>query len=106
MKAMNHRRSLAVRTGAAVPALTAGLLLLAACGAGGGTSSAGSPATPSSGTTVTVSHAGGMNVLATSAGRTLYASAQEKGMALCTSGACNAVWRPLTVPAGHQPTAP
>jgi len=55
---------------------------------------------------VTVSHAGGMNVLATSSGRTLYASTQEKGMVLCTSGACNAVWKPLTVSAGHQPTGP
>lgn len=105
MKTFDNRRSLAVRSGGAVSAVAAGLLLLAACGAGGTTSSASAPAS-TTGTTVTVSHAGGMNVLATSSGRTLYSSAQEKGMVLCTSGACNAVWKPLTIPAGHHPTGP
>lgn len=105
MRTPHEQRSLARRSGAGLSAVAAGLLLLAACGSGGGTSSAGSPA-PSSATTVTVSHAGGMSVLATSSGRTLYSSAQEKGKVLCTSGACNAVWAPLTVTAGQHPTAP
>ena len=102
----NHAitRSQAIRSGGALSAVAAGLLVLAACGSGGGTAAATSPAS-SSGTTVTVRDAGGMHVLTTSSGRTLYASDQEKGTVLCMSGACNAIWAPLTVSAGQQPTA-
>ena len=107
MRTPHEHRSLARRSGAGLSAVAAGLLLLAACGSGGGTSSAGgSPTSSSAATTVTVSNAGGMSVLATSSGRTLYSSAQEKGKVLCTSGACNAIWTPLTVSAGQQPTGP
>jgi predicted lipoprotein with Yx(FWY)xxD motif len=98
-------RSRTVRSGAALSGVAAGLLLLAACGSGdGGTASAATPAS-SSATTVTVHDAGGMSVLATSSGRTLYTSDQEHGRVLCTSGACTAIWAPLTVPAGTSPTA-
>jgi predicted lipoprotein with Yx(FWY)xxD motif len=101
------RRSRAVRSGAALSAAAAGLLVLAACGSGGGssTSTSSQPAS-STGTTVTVHDAGGTSVLATSSGRTLYDSDQEQGKVLCTSGACTAIWSPLTVPAGQKPTAP
>ena len=104
MRTPTTRRSLAIRSGGALSAVAAGLLALAACGSGGGTASATSPAS-SSGTTVTVRDAGGMHVLATSSGRTLYSSDQEKGTVLCMSGACNAIWMPLTVSAGQTPTA-
>jgi len=80
-----------------------GLLVLAGCGAAGNTAAASGPS--ASGTTVTVRDAGGMKVLATSSGQTLYASEQEKGMVLCRSSACVAVWKPLTVPAGQEPTS-
>lgn len=105
MSTRTTRRSRAIRSGSALSAVAAGLLVLAACGSGGGTTSSTSP-TSSSGTTVTVRDAGGMTVLATSSGRTLYDSDQEQGKVLCTSGACTAIWSPLTVPAGQQPTAP
>jgi predicted lipoprotein with Yx(FWY)xxD motif len=98
------RRARAIRAGGALSAVAAGLLLLTACGSGGSTAAATSPG-PSPGTTVTVHDAGGMHVLATSSGRTLYVSDQEHGKVLCTSGACHAIWAPLTVKAGQQPTA-
>jgi predicted lipoprotein with Yx(FWY)xxD motif len=82
---------------------TVGLLVLAGCGAAGNTTAASGPS--ASGTTVTVRDAGGMNVLATSSGQTLYASDQEKGKVLCRSSACVAVWKPLTVSAGQKPTS-
>ena len=105
MRTPTNPRSLAIRSGGALSAVAAGLVLLAACGSGGGTSATSSTGS-SSGTTVAVSHAGGMSMLTTSSGRTLYTSDQEKGHVLCTSGACNAIWTPLTVSAGQQPTAP
>lgn len=109
MRTHTTRRSIAIRAGAAAVA-TAGLLALAACSSGGGMyggSSGGSSgaARPSSGTTVAVRSANGMHVLTTSSGRTLYVSSQEKGKVLCTSGACNAIWAPLTVSGSHMPTA-
>jgi len=105
MRTPDKHRSLALRSGGALSAVAAGLLLLAACGSGGGTSSASSPRPSSAATTVTIGHAGGMSVLATSSGRTLYSSDQENGKVLCTSGACNAIWSPLTVAAHQKPTA-
>jgi predicted lipoprotein with Yx(FWY)xxD motif len=103
MRTQTTRRSRAIRSGGALSAVAAALLVLAACGSGGSTAAA-SPAS-SSGTTVTVRDSGGMQVLATSSGRTLYVSDQEQGQALCTSGACNAIWAPLTVTGGQKPTA-
>src|SRR4051794_17017368 len=102
MNTPTSRRS-ATRFGGTLSALAAGLLVLAACGTGDGTSAAS--AATSSGTTVTVRDAGGMKVLATSTGRTLYSSDQERGTVLCTSGACHAVWVPLVISAGQRPTA-
>jgi predicted lipoprotein with Yx(FWY)xxD motif len=104
MSTHTTRRSRVIRSAGALSVAAAGLLMLAACGSGGSTAAASSPAS-SSGTTVTVRDSGGMHVLATSSGRTLYVSDQEKGKALCTSGACNAIWAPLTVTGGQKPTA-
>ena len=103
MRTPTSRRSRAVRSGAALSAAAAGLLVLAGCGAAGNTAAASGPS--ASGTTVTVRDAGGMSVLATSSGQTLYASDQEKGKVLCRSSACVAVWQPLTVSAQQKPTS-
>jgi predicted lipoprotein with Yx(FWY)xxD motif len=97
-------RKTTLRRGA-VPAMALGLLALAACGSNSGGSSA-SANTGSSGDTVTIRDDSGMKVLTTSAGRTLYVSNQEKGKVLCASGACEAIWSPLTVAKGDQPSAP
>jgi predicted lipoprotein with Yx(FWY)xxD motif len=89
----------------ALSALVLGMLALTSCG--GGTSSAGTGGTAgSSGTTVMIRDASGERVLTTPRGSTLYVSDQEKGKVLCTSGACAAIWSPLTVSAGHTPTGP
>jgi predicted lipoprotein with Yx(FWY)xxD motif len=104
MRTHTTRPSHAIRSGGALSLAAAGLLVLAACGSGGSTAAATSPGS-SSGTTVTVRDSGGMSVLATSSGRTLYVSDQEKGKVLCTSGACNGIWAPLTVTGGQRPTA-
>ena len=102
MRTPTSRHSQALRSGAALSA-AAGLLVLAGCGAADNTATAsGSGA---SGTTVTVRQAGGMDVLATSSGLTLYTSDQEKDKVLCTSSACMAVWKPLTVSADQKPTS-
>ena len=105
MTTLDKRRSLALRSGGALSAVAAGLLLLAACGSSGGTPTSGTSPAASTATTVAVHDAGGMHVLTTSSGHTLYSSNQEHGKVLCTSGACNAVWAPLTVAGGQQPTA-
>ena len=101
---IHHRR--AYRAGAAATFAAAGLLLLAACGSSGNSASASAGSSSGSGTTVTVHDAGGMKVLATASGRTLYTSDQEKGTALCTGSACRAIWTPLTVSSGQKPTGP
>lgn len=104
MRIPTSRHSQTLRSRAALSAASAaGLLVLAGCGAADNTATAsGSGA---SGTTVTVRQAGGMDVLATSSGQTLYTSDQEKDKVLCRSGACMAVWKPLTVSADQKPTS-
>ena len=85
-----HQPTLAdLRSGAALSAAAAGLLVLAGCGAGrqhGGPEASGRERL--SGTTVTVRDAGGMSVLATSSGRTLYASTRRR--ARCCAAAAPA----------------
>src|SRR4051794_20062596 len=88
---------------AGVAGIAAGLLVLAGCGSSGGSSAAAGP-DDTAGTTVTVRDAGGMSVLATASGRTLYSSDQESGKVLCKSQACQAVWVPLTVASGTKPS--
>jgi predicted lipoprotein with Yx(FWY)xxD motif len=83
----------------------AAVLTLAGCS--GGQSGGGAPA--AAGSTVvqvrTVGHEA--DVLTDARGRTLYVSDQESGgKVLCSSGACTAIWAPLTVPGGQKPTAP
>ena len=96
------RRPRALRSGAALSAAAA-VLVLAGCGSGGNTAPASGQSAAS--TTVTVRDAGGMTVLATSSGQTLYTSDQEKGRVLCASKACESVWTPLTVSGEQKPTA-
>lgn len=102
MRNPTSRRALVLRSGTALFAAAVGLLVLAGCGADGHTAAASGPSASSK--TVTVRQAGGMSVLATSSGQTLYASNKERGHVLCTS-ACVAVWKPLTVSAGQKPTS-
>ena len=104
MRTPTSRCSRTFRSGAALSAAAVGLLVLAGCGTAGNTAAASGPS--ASGTTVTVRDAGGMSVLATSSGQTLYASDQEKGKVLCASTACEAIWIPLTISSGQQPSAP
>jgi predicted lipoprotein with Yx(FWY)xxD motif len=95
------RRSLLAAAGISI-------IALAGCGGGNSNSPSGQGDAAGSGTTTTVQTrtvAGHQDVLTDPSGRTLYTSDQETGgKALCTSSACNAVWLPLTVPAGQSPT--
>lgn len=90
-----------VRVGAVSLALVA--LAAAACGSSGGSGAAGS-----GGQTVSVHSAGDMsNVLTNADGRTLYVSDQESsGKVLCVQSDCTAIWTPVTVSAGAQPSGP
>lgn len=91
---------------AALPALAIGVLALAGCGSNGGSSSATSGG-QDTGQVVTVSNATGHSVLVDAEGKALYLSDEEKnGKVLCTSGACNAIWTPLTVTTKGGLTAP
>jgi predicted lipoprotein with Yx(FWY)xxD motif len=92
---------------AALPLLTVGILALAGCGSNGGSSSTADAGGQGSGKVVTVSDASGRSVLVDSDGKALYMSDQEKsGKVLCTSGACGAIWTPLTVSSRSSLTAP
>jgi len=92
---------------AVLPAFAVGILALAGCAANGDSgSSAASDGGQGNGQVVNVSDAGGRNVLVDAEGKALYMSDQEKnGKALCTSGACMAIWTPLTVPGKDSLTA-
>jgi len=91
---------------ALLPALAIGVLALAGCGSNGGSSSA-SGGGQRSGAVVTVSDATGRSVLVNADGKALYVSNEEKGgKVLCTSGACGAIWTPLTVSSKNALTAP
>jgi len=92
---------------AALPAVAIGVLALAGCGSQSSSqSTAASGSGQSAGTVVTVSDASGRSVLVTSSGRALYFSNEEKGQVLCTSGACQAIWTPLTVKGMNDLTTP
>jgi predicted lipoprotein with Yx(FWY)xxD motif len=101
MTTTTHRPSRVLRA-APVP-LAAGLLALSACGSSG-PSEDGAAAAAETGTTVQVAKSGG--TLENAAGRTLYVSDLERHKVLCTSGACTAIWSPLTVTGRHRPTGP
>lgn len=93
---------------AALPAMAIGVLALAGCGSSGGSQSSGAgDAGQGSGTVVTVSDASGRSVLVNADGMALYVSDEETGgKVLCTSGACGAIWTPLTVADKNDLTAP
>jgi predicted lipoprotein with Yx(FWY)xxD motif len=93
---------------AALPLLTVAVLALAGCGSNGSSGASGAGGTSQGqGMVVTVSDAGGRNVLVDADGKALYMSDQEKsGKLLCTSGACGAIWTPLTVSSRGSLTAP
>jgi predicted lipoprotein with Yx(FWY)xxD motif len=83
---------------AALPLLTVAVLALAGCGSNGSSGTAAGGSAQRSGKVVTVSDVSGQNVLVDAQGKALYMSDQEKsGKLLCTSGACGAIWTPLTV---------
>jgi|SRR3954447_10558012 predicted lipoprotein with Yx(FWY)xxD motif len=93
---------------AALPLLAVGVLALAGCGTNGGSSTvATGDSGQSAGQVVTVSDASGRSVLVTADGKALYVSNEEAaGKVLCTSGACGAIWTPLTVPNQNGLTVP
>jgi predicted lipoprotein with Yx(FWY)xxD motif len=82
-----------------LPAIALAALLLAACGRSSGSTSGG--ASPSqSGTALSVqtdSISGIGNVLANSAGLTLYHNTKESGSTIVCTGGCVSVWPPVLV---------
>ena len=103
MRTTITRHGPALRRGV-LPTLAVCVLALSACSSGGSSTYA-QDSGGSDGMTVTVSETDSGRVLATSSGETLYVSDQETNKVLCTSGACEAIWTPLTVSAG-RPSAP
>ena len=93
---------------AVLPVLAIGVLTLAGCGSGGDSqSTTAGDGGQDSGKVVTVSDATGRSVLVDAQGKALYVSDEEKnGKVLCTSGACGAIWTPLTVASKGGLTAP
>lgn len=93
---------------AALPLLTVAVLALAGCGSKDDSGSTVANDTgQGTGTVVAVSDASGRSVLVDSDGKALYMSDEEKsGKVLCTSGACGAIWTPLTVASKNSLTAP
>lgn len=91
----NHRTYLGLLALAAVA-----VLVVSACGGSGNSGAAASRS--AGGATVSVSNVDGVgDVLVDARGAALYAADQEAdGMVACT-GACNAIWDPLTVDAGR-----
>lgn len=98
MRLTNIRPALPVTVGL-------GLVLLAsACGSNAPTASA--PHNTSA-TTLAMTTVNGASVLVDKSGAALYSNDQDKaGKLQCVSSDCTAIWTPLTVPAGAQPTAP
>lgn len=91
--------------GAAMAAGVGVLALVASCSSSSGNSQ---PNQAGGGTTVAVRDVSGDQVLVNSSGRSLYTSDQEKaaGKILCSSRDCLAIWTPLTLAKGQQPTGP
>jgi predicted lipoprotein with Yx(FWY)xxD motif len=97
-----------VRTRLAVPIGLGLVLLAAACGSQAPSGSGSAPNQNTSNGAVTVADrtVNGSSVLVNQAGATLYTNDQDQtGKLQCVSSDCNAIWAPLTVPAGAQPTA-
>lgn len=83
-----------------------GLVLLAsACGST--TPTATAPPAGTATTTLAMRTVNGTSVLVDKSGAALYSNDQDTtGKLQCVSSDCTAIWAPLTVPAGAQPTAP
>lgn len=81
------------------------VVLAAGCASSSGSSSG---TNAGGGQTVGVRTVSGSQVLVDSSGHSLYFSDQEKvaHKVLCRSSNCELIWRPVTVPAGQQPTGP
>jgi predicted lipoprotein with Yx(FWY)xxD motif len=94
-----------------LPALAASLLL-AACGSSSSSNTTSSPASTqaaaqsSNSSSVVVKSATSPlgTILVDSQGMTLYHLSGEQGGKFICTGSCLAVWHPLTVPAGRQPS--
>jgi predicted lipoprotein with Yx(FWY)xxD motif len=85
----------------------AAVLGLSACGSDDGSSSS-TASTPSSagGETVSVATVSGVGtVLVDANGMALYSPDQEANGAIQCTGSCEAIWKPLTVSGGGEPTA-
>ena len=92
---------------AVLPALAIGVLALAGCGSNSGSQTSAADGGQGSGKVVTVSDATGRSVLVDGQGMALYTSDEETGgKVLCTSGACGAIWTPLTVASKNSLTSP
>lgn len=77
--------------------------LVAGCSSSGGTQSESA----GGGMTVAVDNISGGQVLVDSSDHALYTSDQEaSGKIVCSTSDCAAIWTPLTVPKGQQPTGP
>jgi predicted lipoprotein with Yx(FWY)xxD motif len=97
----------AIRTYTALVALAAAVaLIVSACGGSDSSAEDSAPGGSSAAQTVSVSTVDGVGeVLVDAEGAALYAADEEAdGMVLCTDS-CAAVWDPLTVDDGEQPTA-
>ena len=84
--------------------------LAAACGGNGAPAGSGQQYVPQGGgngvtSTVAVMTQGGGKVLVDSTGAALYTNDQDGSRPTCVSKDCVAIWVPLTVPTGQQPTA-
>lgn len=79
------------------------MALVAGCSSSGGSGS-GSAA---GGMTVALRNVSGDEVLVNASGHTLYTSEQEQsGKIVCATSDCEAIWTPLTIAKGQQPTGP
>jgi predicted lipoprotein with Yx(FWY)xxD motif len=83
--------------------------LAAACGGNGAPAGSGQHVPQGGGngvtSTVAVMTLNGGKVLVDSTGAALYTNDQDSGKPQCVSKDCVAIWVPLTVPTGQQPTA-
>ena len=90
---MTPTRSITVLAGLAVAALAA--LTVAACGSGGGASTAPPKSTSAQTATVGVANSGLGKILVDSQGRTLYLFKKDSGTKSACFGACATIWSPL-----------
>jgi predicted lipoprotein with Yx(FWY)xxD motif len=81
------------------------LLTIAACGTNTPTISSGGTNSAGAAGTVSVRSVGGQSALVDQAGATLYTNEQDGAQPRCVSSDCTAIWVPLTLPGGSQPTA-